>query len=386
MKEELLEEVKTARPTEVTLQNLEEFRDEVLTKVQAQNEGIISKIQEQSRASPTESQYNHLKGEAFSKRHNILIFGLTDNDDAENDLKEAHAFFKDKMGLSGLRIKVTYRLGVFRQDAFNPRPLVVKFADIKDRWKVWNNKGKIQNDREHPVRIQEDIPKKLREDFRVLQRIAKAAKNSSSNYGEVKIKDYKICINGTKYGLEDIKNLPTELHPEQVYTPRSTEAIVFFTKHSPLSNHHHAPFNLNGREYACVEQYLAVSKAKLAQDPDLGKRAMESNDPADHKVILNKLRSKVQEQWAVQAPEIILPAIRAKFSQNEHLSNFLIETHPLAIGEASKDPIWGVGLHLEHENVLDINCWERHGNLLGNTLAQVRAELMEAMFNPTQGQ
>lgn len=382
----LMEEVNAAKPPEVSHQNLERLREEILTQVQVQNKNSSSKGQEQSRASPKESQYNMLKGQAFSKRHNILIFGLPDNDSSANDLKEAYAFFENRMGLSGLKLKVTYRLGPFRQEAPNPRPLVVKFVDIKDRWKVWNNKSRISVDKDHPIRIQEDLPKKLREDARVLQRIARVARDSPSNFGEVRVKDYKISINGVKHGIEEVYNLPPELHPEQVYTPRSKDAVVFFTKHSPLSNHHHAPFSLNGGEYSCIEQYLAVSKAKLAKDPVLERRAMETNDPADHKVILNKLREKVQEQWAVQAPEIILPAVRAKFSQNEQLSNFLISTHPLPICEASRDPIWGVGLHLEHERVLDRNSWERHGNLLGITLTQVRAELMEAMYNPPRGQ
>lgn len=108
---------------------------------------------------------------------------------------------------------------------------------------------------------------------------------------------------------------------------------------------------------------------------------MEQTDPADHKSILNSVRPIVQERWAKQAPAIILPAIRAKFSQNERLTNFLIETHPLAIGEASRDSMWGVGLQLEHKDVLNPDNWERHRNLLGNTLAKVRAELMHQLLN-----
>lgn len=119
----------------------------------------------------------------------------------------------------------------------------------------------------------------------------------------------------------------------------------------------------------------------MAKDTTLAERAMELSDPADHKTILNNLRPKVQQQWAEQAPAIILPAIRAKFSQNEWLTNFLIETHPLAIGEASRDSMWGVGLQLEHKDVLHTEKWERHGNLLGNTLAQVRAELIHQFSN-----
>lgn len=108
---------------------------------------------------------------------------------------------------------------------------------------------------------------------------------------------------------------------------------------------------------------------------------MEVNEAAEHKVILNSLRAEVQELWEKQAPHIILPAVRAKFQQNERLANFLIETYPLAIGEASKDAVWDVGMQLEHQDVMDITKWEHRGNLRGYTLEQVREELMRNILN-----
>lgn len=131
------------------------------------------------------------------------------------------------------------------------------------------------------------------------------------------------------------------------------DAVVFFTKNSPLSNHNPSPFSINGMEFTCIEQYLALAKASLTKNEALARRAMDSKEPAEHKSNLNLLWKDVQERWTEQAPLIILPVIRAKFLQNEHLANFLIETHLLAIGEASRDPIWGVGMHLEHKDVLD---------------------------------
>lgn len=381
LRKELLEEAKlAAKAPGLSPEDLANVQEELSVQMKAQNEEFLNKIQAQHTDPASDPQYNRLIGQAFSNRHNILIFGLPDSNSPEKDLREVHTFLKDRMGLSGLKIAATFRLGAFRQDANRPRPLVIKFGDIKDRWRVWNNKRKIKFDKDHPIRIQEDLPQQLREDIRVMQRIAKVAMGYPDRYKDVKVKDFKLSINGYKYGIEEIHKLPAELQPEAVYTPRSNDSVVFFTKHSPLSNHHQAPFTLKGKVFSCVEQYLAFSKAILAQDTTQTERAMELSDPADHKVILNNLRSVVQERWAELAPDIILPAIRAKFSQNERLSNFLIETHPLAIGEASRDSIWGVGLQLEHKDVMDVSKWEPHGNLLGNTLARVQAELIH-MFN-----
>lgn len=49
--------------------------------------------------------------------------------------------------------------------------MVVEFVIIKDTWLVWNHKNRIRYDKEAPIRIQEDLPKQLRESTRVMQRI-----------------------------------------------------------------------------------------------------------------------------------------------------------------------------------------------------------------------
>lgn len=232
-----------------------------------------------------------------------------------------------------------------------PRPLVIQFPNLADRWAVWNRKNSIKFEEGRAVWLQEDLPKKLREDNKVLQRVAKTARSLPDKYSGSKIKDYKISINGSKYGREDLHLLPEELSPERIYTPRSEEATVFFTKHSPFSNHFHSPFTLEGIKFVCIEQYLATHKAFLAGDKDLARQAMESQDPADHKVILNKLRSAASKEWKEKAPEYILAAVKAKFTQNPALKKFLIDSHPLQIGEASKDNFWGIGLSLENQDV-----------------------------------
>lgn len=356
----------TAAVPEVTQEDLSALKKEMMGTFQAQNN-----------PPPKRPEQESLKGQAFAKRHNLLIFGIQDGDSSSRDLATVRAFFARHMGLHDLRIHGTYRLGQFRPEARITRPLVIQFADIRDRWLVWNNKSKIRHDVQAPVRLSEDVPRKLREDLRVIQRIAKIASLKPEIYGEVRVRDYCLILNGNRYGIDEVSKLPSELQPESVYTPRSKEAVVFFTKQSPLSNHFPTKFSLEGQEYASVEQFLACAKARLAGNKTLEKRASEQKDPSECKRILNLLRGEIQEKWEEEAPAVVLPAIRAKFQQNEKLADFLIETYPLAIGEASRDSIWGTGLTLEHKDTLDTNKWEHRGNLLGYTLTQVRNELMQ---------
>lgn len=79
---------------------------------------------------------------------------------------------------------------------------------------------------------------------------------------------------------------------------------------------------------------------------------MRSTDPADHKVVLNKLKTEVADKWKESAPDFIKVAVKAKFTQNPHLTNFLLDSHPLIIGEASRHAFWGIGLPLESPNAL----------------------------------
>lgn len=349
-----------------------ELRDEMVKEVQ---EETVKEVRSTQASSSREINYDRLKDRAYNKRNNLVIFGLPENSNNDEDRKAAIDFFASRMNSPKQNIDFAYRLGTIGN---RPRPLVVHFPNIVDRWAIWNKKGNIKYEENQPVWLQEDLPKRLREDNRVLQRVAKTARSFPDKYSGVKVKDYKVSINGQRYGREALHLLPEELSPERVYTPRTDKATVFFTKHSPFSNHFYSPFRLDGIRFVCIEQYLAVAKAHLADDKELARQAMDSMDPADHKVVLNKLWSSVTSQWREKAPEYILSAARAKFTQNAALKKILIDSHPLQIGEASRDNFWGIGLSLENADVLDTSKWATKGNLLGKTLELVRDELMKA--------
>lgn len=323
-----------------------------------------------------ENRYESLKGQASANKLFLVALGVPENTQ-EGDKSHISAIFKDRLGLVRLNIIETFRLGRgARPDS--PRPMVIKFMRMGDRMMVWRKKRALASDNvEDPIIwIQEYVPKQLRMDTRVLQRIMKVARMNPAAYGEPYISEFQVNINGRGFGMGNIRELPRELHPEYVYTPRTEETVVFFTKFSPLSNHYRSPFSLEGTTYNCVEQYLAQQKALLADNQQLAERAMECNDPADHKVILNTLKQETQERWKEKAEEIIPKAIRAKFSQNPQLAAFLVETAPRRIGEASTDGVWGIGLKLEDKNVLGEASWRKEGNLLGKTLSLIRQEII----------
>lgn len=360
--------------SQIKVANNEKFKELQDTITVQVHKDLSKEMKAAQSVAEKEIRYGRLNGEAFNKRHNLVVFGLPECQSPDEDCKAVTTFFSARMGLPKIHIEVAYRIGT---EGARPRPLVVRFTDIKDRWAVWNKKSNMKYVKDVPVWLQEDLPKRLREDYRVLQRVAKVARSCPEKYSDIKVKDYKISINGTKYDRDHLHLLPSELSLAMVYTPCSEQACVFFTNHSPFSNHFSSDFTIEEIHFSCIEQYLAVQKAHMADDKTLAKEAMDSSDPADHKVVLNKLRTVVAEKWTEKAPSFIKAAAKAKFSQNHHLTKFLLDSHPLRIGEASRDTFWGIGLSLENPDVLDTTKWAPGGNLLGKTLMAVREDLMK---------
>lgn len=272
---------------QATNDKFEELKAAIKKEVRAE---VIHEFRINQRAANAEVRYDVLRGEAFAKRHNLIICSLPETEAENGDFQGVKDFFKNSMDLPNIRIQEVYRLGNISEGSSYTRPLVVRFPQVKDRWKVWNKRTHIKCDNNSPIWIQQDLPKQLRDDLRILNRVAKMARLQPSKYNDVKVKDFKLHINGRVYVPNNLRQLPSDLQPEGVYTPRSDSSVVFFTKQSPLSNHHQSRFTLDGVTYSCVEQCLAHHKASIMGDNALANQALQSDNPADHKIILNMLK------------------------------------------------------------------------------------------------
>lgn len=72
-----------------------------------------------------------------------------------------------------------------------------------------------------------------------------------------------------------------------------------------------------------------------------------------------------------------MQGLRQKFKQNQNLLKYLKNTQQLKLGEASRDPKWGIGLSLDDPDVLDDTKWTSTGNLLGRSLTKIRQEFLK---------
>lgn len=127
---------------------------------------------------------------------------------------------------------------------------------------------------------------------------------------------------------------------------------------------------VEGIAYTSVEQFLAKARARLAANLHLAQKAMSSQDPIVHKRILYRMSSDgLSENWIEMVDTGLVMALYAKF-----LQNFLLEPGDLAIGEASRDMTWGIGMTLADKEVFDCEEWKGE-NKLGKALTTVRERI-----------
>lgn len=325
--------------------------------------------------------HNKLKNQAYRNRQNIVITGLVEEENI-SPKKAASDFIKETLKIKDIEIEEAYRIGTPPSEGSSYcRPIVVCFAKLTHRKKVWKNRINITADNDnHQIRIQADLPKKLREEVRVLYSVTKAAA-ASQKYKSAVVRDYAIVWEGREYRPSQLELLPRPLRPSTLATKKSDQALVFFSRHSILSNHHPSVFKWQGHTYQTMEHYLAHKRASLSNQKHLARKALKSKNPAEAKAILNSLKDEHAEEWDKNVEEWATEGIRAKFAQNQGLANFLCNTGKLHLGEASRNERWGVGMDLNNDQVLDFANWPNNSNLLGKILMKIRQEILESRAN-----
>lgn len=204
-----------------------------------------------------------------------------------------------------------------------------------------------------------------------LVRVHQTARRFPLKYN-VFIREFKIYVNGTPYEVKDLENLPKDLRPSHASTPGNSRVVVFFGKDSRFSNHYRSTFRVDYTDFDSMEQFLALSRARFANDQHLIDKALSSSDPADAKRILNLLRDAPgQPEWEEERHDILMSGLLAKFRQNQDLKKYLLSSEDRQLGEASKNMTWGIGMSLTDKNRLNTRYW-KGDNLLGRSLMEVR--------------
>ena len=174
--------------------------------------------------------------------------------------------------------------------------------------------------------------------------------------------------NEIKYNVDWAKN---QVIPEFVFFWGHKNHGKGITKHC-LSQFYPCKFKKDGIVYNCAEQYMMSEKAKVFKDEETYQLILNEREPAQIKKYGRQIKNFNDEEWNKHKNKVVVEGNVLKFSQNEDLKEFLIETGDKILVEASPhDRIWGIGIDANNPDANNPHKWKGE-NLLGFSLMEVR--------------
>ena len=171
---------------------------------------------------------------------------------------------------------------------------------------------------------------------------------------------------------------------------KQTEKYIFFWGHtekkegeltkSCLSQWYDCSFEIDGILYSTAEQYMMSQKALLFNDNETNLKIMGSKAPKEYKQLGRQVKNFSPKLWDEKKFDIVVKGNLAKFSQNENLKQFLLNTKDKILAEASPyDKIWGIGMAQDDKDIYNPDKWKGE-NLLGKALMKVREIIKKEKF------
>ena len=270
---------------------------------------------------------------------------------------------------------------VERLGKYNPRrtrPVKVKFGDKKDVDYLFKNRKNLPKG----IYIDKEYSKSTEKERRLLRPVIKAARRLDKYKGVCHLEGPQLVIEGKRYHRQNIHTLPDDLNPMDVTSKTNEEVLAFFGELNPLSNFHPCKFNLEGETFNSSEQYIQWTKAKYSNDSIAMERIMNCEDAADCKEVSRDITNLDRIGWAKSAESLCYQGIKAKYTQNNHLLDKLLDTGDKILVEASYDEIWGTGQPLGSRDCLCQTKWKSVG-ILGKILMRIRNDLKSAPADDT---
>lgn len=329
---------------------------------------------------------NLVKLEGQSRRDNLKFFGIRESSyETKFDCKRyiLEILEDSNIYLNPKAIESAHRVGPKQQH--RERPIIVKCFHREEKELIVSKAAHIWNITR--IRVEEDFATKIEADRKILKPIFLAANKSTNQNGK---KEYranltldKLRVDNKVYTVNNLETLPIKLQPQNLSTITKGNTTAFFTKDSPLSNHHIAKQKINNHVYNCNEQFYMSEKALYFRDHATAEAILKEQSPGKQKTLGNNIRNFNQAQWEEKSLVIMEQGIRAKFTQNSKLQNFLLQTGTTQLLEANpKDSFWGVGMSIRNSKIWIKNSWVPTAtNHLGRLLHELRRDLRPEQSN-----
>ena len=327
----------------------------------------------------TEAENHSLKEqlltlESYSRRNNLIFEGI--KEEGQNTISEVFKFLCTVLGYTqqecdNLLIANCHRLGKKVQST-KPRPLIVRFALDTQRNDVWLKTHLLKKT---GFIIREDFPNEVTNRRKFMYPL----------YIEAKKKDRTVKLNGDKivfrrktYSYNEAFELAETLHFLDKGVRNENNLTAFHGQTSIFSNFFPCKFREGTVTYNCSEQMYQNELCLFFGDPHAAKAVMLHTDP----VMMKKIGDKVMNNdvnrkhtWlSHQTKNKMKTAIYLKFSQNPSLMKHLKEAQGKLSEANPHDSIWGTGIALKDDRILDPSNWTGT-NWLGDILTDLKEKL-----------
>ena len=109
---------------------------------------------------------------------------------------------------------------------------------------------------------------------RTLHPILCAAKQKSEYQYKSRLERAKLVIDGKRYGVNDLDQLPDSFHPFEVSTKSNEETLGFFGELCLFSKFYPVNFTYNGATYHSSEQVIQHQKVLYCNDYEAANKIM----------------------------------------------------------------------------------------------------------------
>lgn len=157
---------------------------------------------------------------------------------------------------------------------------------------------------------------------------------------------------------------------------RVGNVFPFFGYGSPLSNLYRCSFTNGKQTFISSEQYFQFIKADMFNDFEIASRILQEQNPFEQKALGRQITGYVDETWQQFRVHVMLDAIMLKFSADNYLKMFLLNTKDMYLMETNlTDRYWGAGVAATESNLR--NCYMPGKNVTGQLLMNARKFFQE---------
>ena len=156
----------------------------------------------------------------------------------------------------GVRINKIIQKGTY--SARSMRQVSITFDKFSDAAYVLENRYYLPQG----IFVEREYTEETDRKRKVLRPYLQAPKSLNHYAGRCRISGDKLKINGRKYSMDELGQLPSDLSGYEISTKQGREGMCSFGELNPLSNFHRAQFTVDGETYHSSEQFIQKTKAE----------------------------------------------------------------------------------------------------------------------------